>query len=161
MPKIFLFFSLLLFSQLSLAQSLSPEIISSSGANFNSGGSSLSWTIGEPIIDTYNAGSSQLTQGFHQSYLNITAIQPQAIGLEIRAYPNPSQSTVFIEIGGNPESYQLELFNILGQRLQSFEAENSNAISIDLSAYAAGNYLLRISQQNATPIQTFKMQKIK
>jgi len=47
-------------------QSLTPQVIASSGGYFTNGSGSLSWTIGETITETFTAGSSQLTQGFQQ-----------------------------------------------------------------------------------------------
>jgi hypothetical protein len=48
------------------AQSLSPEVIASSGDYYENANASLSWTLGEIATETYSAGGSILTQGFQQ-----------------------------------------------------------------------------------------------
>ena len=48
------------------AQSVSPEVISSSGDYFEGVNGSLSWTLGEIATETYTAGNIILTQGFQQ-----------------------------------------------------------------------------------------------
>lgn len=48
------------------AQSLSPQVIASSGGFFSNGSGSLSWTLGETMTETFTGGSNQLTQGFQQ-----------------------------------------------------------------------------------------------
>ena len=48
------------------AQTTSPEIIASSGAYFSNASGSLSWTLGEPVTETFINGSNILTQGFQQ-----------------------------------------------------------------------------------------------
>ena len=48
------------------AQSLSPEVIASSGDYYENANASLSWTLGEISTETYSAGGNILTQGFQQ-----------------------------------------------------------------------------------------------
>jgi len=48
------------------AQSLSPEVIASSGDYYENANASLSWTLGEIATETYSGGSNILTQGFQQ-----------------------------------------------------------------------------------------------
>lgn len=48
------------------AQSLSPQVIASSGGYYSNGSGSLSWTLGETMTETFTSGSPQLTQGFQQ-----------------------------------------------------------------------------------------------
>lgn len=49
------------------AQSVSPEVISSSGDYYQGVNASLSWTLGEIATETFTAGDVILTQGFQQS----------------------------------------------------------------------------------------------
>ncbi|RLD52070.1 MAG: hypothetical protein DRJ05_17775, partial [Bacteroidetes bacterium] len=48
------------------AQSISPEVIASSGDYYENANASLSWTLGEIATETYSAGGTILTQGFQQ-----------------------------------------------------------------------------------------------
>jgi len=47
------------------------EIISTNGSYDEFSGGSISWTMGEPIIETLSNGSNYLTQGFQQTDLNV------------------------------------------------------------------------------------------
>jgi hypothetical protein len=47
------------------------EIISTNGSYNEFSGGSISWTMGEPIIETQSNGSNDLTQGFQQADLNV------------------------------------------------------------------------------------------
>ncbi len=58
----------LLFPFLLMSQSVSPEVISSSGDYFEGSNASISWTLGEIATETYSNGSVILTQGFQQPY---------------------------------------------------------------------------------------------
>jgi len=44
------------------------QVIASSGAYYESENLSLSWTLGEPVIETFSNGDLTLTQGFQQPY---------------------------------------------------------------------------------------------
>ncbi len=50
------------------AQTLSPQATPSAGGYFTGGGNSLSWTMGEPVTQTFQNGNLVLTQGFQQPY---------------------------------------------------------------------------------------------
>lgn len=66
MKKVCLFSVALLIPFIITAQSVSPEVISSSGDYFEGVNASLSWTLGEIATETYSAGNIILTQGFQQ-----------------------------------------------------------------------------------------------
>jgi len=50
------------------SQSVTPDVIASSGGNYNGSGANLSWTVGELVTETYSAGNTTLTQGFQQTW---------------------------------------------------------------------------------------------
>lgn len=56
-------------------QTLTPEVISSSGGYFENTNASLSWTLGETVTETFSGTNVILTQGFHQPFgIQITGI---------------------------------------------------------------------------------------
>ncbi len=66
MKKVIISLVTILIPLLIAAQSVSPEVISSSGDYFEGPNASLSWTLGEIATETYTAGNIILTQGFQQ-----------------------------------------------------------------------------------------------
>ena len=64
------------------AQSVSPEVIASSGDYYENSNGSLSWTLGEIATETYTAGNIILTQGFQQTY----GIVIHGIDLDVLVY---------------------------------------------------------------------------
>ncbi len=66
----------------SFAQILSPQVIAASGS-YNAGASgSLSWTLGETMVETYSGGGYMLTQGFQQPI----SVAVSGINLNLLAY---------------------------------------------------------------------------
>ena len=60
------------------AQSLKPTVTASCGGYFTGGGKTLSWTMGETITQTLQAGNSKLTQGFQQPDIIVTILNLRA-----------------------------------------------------------------------------------
>ncbi|MBE0641146.1 MAG: hypothetical protein IH599_03870 [Bacteroidales bacterium] len=48
----------------------SHQVVSSGGGQFDNGNISMDFTLGEPVISTFNSGGYILTQGFHQPDTN-------------------------------------------------------------------------------------------
>jgi hypothetical protein len=49
--------------------SFSQQVIATAGSSGSGTGIQLSWTIGEPVIETFTGANNILTQGFHQTLL--------------------------------------------------------------------------------------------
>jgi type IX secretion system substrate protein len=79
-------------------------------------------------------------EGNQAIYGNIFLSVPDASLSEIKIYPNPSSSVIFIESQKDPIT-KIELLNLLGE---SLESATDNTDSIDISDFASGIYLLRI-----------------
>ncbi len=159
MKKLLLLACLLSLTRIASSQTLSPEVIGSSGGHYSSGNSQLSWTVGEAVINTHSSGNFQLTQGFHQPYINISAFDNLTSGaINVSVFPNPTDDLIALQISSSG-NYSIQIFDILGRNLENKKVENSTLIEFDISEYAAGNYLMRISSEDNALIQTLKIQK--
>jgi hypothetical protein len=136
------------------------EVISSGGSHFSGSGVSLSWTIGEPVIETLTNGSYTLTQGFHQGKLSSTAVDNTPLpGLNMVVYPNPFNSILNIKVDeGDYANLHYSLFSVDGKVLANKKLSN-DLTQIDMEKYTSGNYLLRIHKKNGEPLRTFKVVK--
>lgn len=140
----------------------SPSVLASSGGDGSSSTHQVSWTIGEPMIETYSTTNHQLTQGFHQTNLTITPIIKINTHLTITAYPNPTSSSVTIEIDPTerPENLQLSVSDCLGRKLfQKQLSTSSNAHQIDLTNYPLGIYLVNLINEDNQTISTYQIIK--
>lgn len=156
-----LFITLLCFLiRLSEAQTLKPDIIATSGDYYSNTTGSLSWTMGEPIIETYADGNNILTQGFQQSSYSITAVgevNPPAINVSV--YPNPFTSVVNIRNDEN-KPLRIEALDMQGKTVCLKTIETGEG-PINLSMLADEIYLLRVNDEKGKLLATFKIQKIK
>ncbi|CAN5424819.1 hypothetical protein BH10BAC1_BH10BAC1_18510 [soil metagenome] len=129
------------------AQSISPEVIATSGTTFSDGTNTLDWTLGEPATNTFNAGSDMLTQGFHQPELMVTAIETLEPA-SLSVFPNPTISSLNVQFATQQNVCKVELFTMEGKLLESKIYNNTALSVIDMHDYTAGNYLLYITDNN-------------
>jgi hypothetical protein len=91
----------LLFAPMALhSQSIDNNVIVSSGGSLEDNGYILSWSIGEPIVETLVSANNMITQGFHQAFplgLSVSAVNelPGSV-IAVSVYPNPTVDVIFI-----------------------------------------------------------------
>ena len=148
---VLLVFTLIIFSGFSKAQSISPSVISTSGAFFSNGSGMLSATIGEmSMVETYNSGTSILTQGFQQAFDFVNSIDHPQVPNEntINIFPNPASGNITIEVlqvsGGE---WEVSIFDAIGKLvLKAKTALNSlsNKMEIATQGLTNGMYLVEV-----------------
>jgi hypothetical protein len=153
-------FVYLLFAGILLnAQSFSQTVLSTAGDHFQNGSAALSWTIGEPVINSLENGSVKLTQGFHQPYLTVSSVNETENDNLVRVYPNPTNAVLNIDFTLSG-AYSAELFDLLGRKLKAFNIIG-NHFELDLNEYPAANYLLRCYNSENKTLTITKIQKIR
>jgi hypothetical protein len=143
------------------AQSVSPDVISSGGDFFSSLSGSVSWTLGEPMGETYSAPNHFLTQGFQQTW-GIGASVGGSDPVNAEVYPNPTSDFVYLQFGDRASgSYVIEVFNTLGQQLsaQNFTATPSAKATVSLASFADGIYFISVKKADGTQTSTYRITK--
>jgi hypothetical protein len=135
------------------------QVLSSTGGSGQNTSGSISYTLGELVIETRNDGSRVLTQGFHQTEILVTALHELSnTDIPIVAYPNPTHDFVTLKFEyseiGNIEYILLDLRG----RLLFREKLTGNEAKISFQSYGPGCYFIKVSV-NGKEIQTFKILK--
>ena len=141
------------------AQSVTPQVVATSGDFYNGSSASLSWTLGEVAVDTYIGSSNQLTQGFQQPEIRFSELEDFAQDLVVSLYPNPASSLVNLQIANNSETLQLEMYDASGKLILSDAYVSNENHPIYLTGLADGFYLLKISSPTTGHLKTLKIQK--
>lgn len=155
-------FSLILFSAIhySIAQSLSPQVISTSGASFANGSNQLDWTLGELSTSSLTNGSNSISQGFHQTNLNVTSIDNFDDTYRLTIFPNPAIDILQIQFEKANEKNLIELYSTEGKLLLTQESNYATLCQIDMSKYDIGTYLVKIHNKN-TKGKSYRIVKLK
>jgi hypothetical protein len=158
MKKELIFISLYLIGQLIHGQN-QEQVVSSSGGNGQNGDTSIEWTLGETMINSFSAGNILLTQGFHQPSLKVTAIKTlDGIPFTVETYPNPTNELLLIQLeNAAMQNFHYELYDMNGKVLEQDELD-SNITAINMVNYPVGVYLLKVMQLNKE-IKTFEIVK--
>ena len=155
-----LFIIVLVLSLFGLNRLQSQQLISSGGGDYNGENVSLSWSLGEPIIETLSNGPVVLTQGFHQSFTSSNSILDLAEpSLSLKIYPNPTAGN--LNLLTKSESFstmQFSLHNMEGKAI-SHGLVKSDLTKIEMYTYPHGIYLLRIVKKSGEPVQSFRVVK--
>ncbi len=158
----FCFLLLILWSSAGFSQTISRQVIGTAGDYSENSGFSVSWTIGEPVTETFASDNYTLYQGFQQGDYVVEI--PEGTNdifnnFDINIYPNPAGDFLVVNIK-NPDnkSFELDLFSLNGKKILSAQINPfSKEKYLNLSKLATGTYIIKIIRNNN--IQTFKLIK--
>ena len=128
------------------AQSLTPIVIASSGGFFTTGSGSVSATVAEmTMVETFNAASSMITQGFQQPDDGTLSIDETTLA-EVSIYPNPTNGQFSLTIDASVNgSASVSIYDLLGQSVHEREIAVSSGLNrmlFDIRGCSPGVYLL-------------------
>jgi hypothetical protein len=123
------------------------EVIGTAGDFHQNSNVSVSWTIGEPVIETYTTGNAVLTQGFQQPILvSVSIYENPELNFEINAFPNPTSDYLNVVISGrNYDKMIYSLFDVSGKLIDSRHIVSENT-EVIFSHLPVAVYVLRIIQ---------------
>ena len=135
------------------------EAVSTAGNYGKTTSGSLSWTVGEPVIETITDGTNTLTQGFQQSKLTVTTINDLKVsGIELSVYPNPTHDFLSIEVKADKQrDFQINLFDINGKLILQ-KMMTGNKQTIKMQNYKSATYILKVIDDKKE-IRTYQIVK--
>jgi hypothetical protein len=163
---VYFFISMLLFPELSFAQRIDRNVCSSSGKYASNSGIAINYDIGEPIVFTGSGSNVISSQGFVQPDQEIiTFSSSSSLLMNMRAFPNPVNDQLYLEINGSLliSDLQLEIFDIYGKKTKIEYDQSSSFLdpefSLNFSLYKAGVYFIQVSSLMNHFSETFKVIK--
>ncbi len=136
------------------------EVVSTAGCYGETSSGSLSWTVGEAVVETITDGSNSLTQGFQQSRLVVTAIHElPGLDFTISVFPNPASDFLTVKVEKNDKLTHLMylMYDINGKLLlqKMFEGKE---ITIFMRHFKPSTYILKVTEDNKE-VKTFRIIK--
>lgn len=157
MKKSLLFVVLCLFLKTYTLQA--QKIIATAGGHAASTSHQLSWTLGESIVNTHIAPDLNVTQGFHQSVIRLTALKTLNESIRLNLYPNPTTSYVNIDIDQteDTENWIVQVSDIQGKQLLQKKVNSSE--QLNFVNFAEGTYIITIQNQDKQILNSYKVIK--
>ena len=147
----------LLFSTLLNAQQL--EVVNSGGGYHENSEGSITFSIGEVIIETIAHGDLCFTQGFCQANVTVTAVNEiPGLDYELIAYPNPTKNYVILKITREKLSdLKYYLFDMHGKLIKT-EQVKATETTIPFNFLIPSTYYLKVID-GQIEVKTFKIVK--
>lgn len=148
------------------SQSISNQVVSTSGSSGSGGGLFVDFTVGEIVVQSLSSSNYIVTQGFHQTYIeNVSVDNQPGLQVKIELYPNPTADEVTVQLSGEELPDMLaSLYDATGRMLMSrllFEGNQQSAtLKVDVRSLAAGTYYIQLQNDKQQPVKTLKVQKI-
>ncbi len=141
------------------SQTISPQVIASTGSHFTGANHQLSWTLGEPVISTLVMGNSVLTQGFHQPFNQVfTSVTSVEDVFAVQVFPNPCENILNV-LFSKPAVVELNLCDALGKQIFTQPINEMKKAEINLGFLSNGIYLLEIKNTSGQMLQLLKVFK--
>lgn len=90
--------------------------------------------------------------------ITITSVYKNALGQQVKIYPNPAQDYLYIDIPGNSTALSYSVINMIGQIVIQDNINDSNK-RVDVSTLNSGVYFISIHKDQNGIIKTVKMIK--
>jgi hypothetical protein len=142
-------------------QSLELSVLTSDGDFVSGKSATLSWTLGEIVIETYAAEDHYLTQGFQQPFYELmTSLEPETEEFNVHIYPNPATDHVYIDItmGTRLSCYHVEMIDLTGETVYRSELLcDPFHQSISLAHVSSSLVLIRITGESGEILKKGKI----
>ena len=163
--KIKMIFLLFVFIRLTGFSQLSDHfVITSAGDYYIGSNATLSWTLGEPVIEYNTSKNHSLTQGFQQVFFlgtdlpEISSNSPPQVSI----YPIPVEDVLHVEISTPSTSvFLIELYDLMGQLVYFNEAEGVQIhMKIPMSQFVSNLFFLKLTNKVNNEVKIVKVLKI-
>jgi hypothetical protein len=148
---------LLLISSIGQAQSISKQVIGTSGKTLTNSNLKLSYTVGEPVVGLMTAGGNQLGNGYYPALdIQALSVEDNIMDVQLKVYPNPTSQSLYVT---HPEmnSFGITIVDLNGKQLYSGTINKEEPL--DVSNYTQGMYLVTIENTTTNKKNTYKIIK--
>ena len=155
--RIFFVFLVMVYSNTALSQTISKQVVGTSGNTISNSNLKVSWTIGEPVVGLMTAGGKQLGNGYHPSHnVQALSVEESLLDVQLKIYPNPTSQMLYIS---HPElnSFLIKISDLNGKLIYSSSINKEEPL--DISNYSQGMYLVTIENKENNKTNTYKIIK--
>lgn len=144
------------------AQSISKQVVGSSGESLSNGNYTINFTVGEPIVGMVENGES-IQQGFWAELFSDGTLSVSKVTNEnsISVFPNPVVNYLNFHFKQSEAvNYVVNLYDINGKEVlkANLQSQNQNS-QLNISQLADGMYVLTIDSKETNYSQSIKIIK--
>ena len=132
------------------------EVISTQGETLSNSQGSISYSVGEVVINTETDGDYDITQGFHQANWTFVGIEDFSPSYEASIFPNPTSELLNIKTELFDDVEYL-LYDVNGKQILKGKLTGKQT-SIQVNHLSTGSYSLTLRNEEQN-LKTFKLVK--
>jgi hypothetical protein len=134
------------------------QVTATQGGYLETQDGSVSWTLGETVIETFSAKGQTLYQGFQQCTFYLVPVGvAKELTFEISAYPNPVTEYVALTVG-KTTGIHFRIYDLDGKLLK-IQNINNKVTFIEFNSLKPATYILKIFD-GENEVRTFKIIKL-
>ena len=137
---VFISLLLLIFPYFSRCQ----EVVANSGEHFSYANGSMSFTLGELLVETVSFPNGILTQGFHQTFDSSSGLTEKNSPI-FSVFPNPTIDAFQVNVPPSIQITEVTLLDGAGRRVKNLFYLFSSEIQVDISNLSQGCYHLYLT----------------
>lgn len=136
------------------------SVIASAGKTIFNNSIQLEFTIGEPLISSFEEGDIKVSSGF----FSVSPISGTNTGTKVnntiqwKVFPNPATSVITIDNKGVSTQNIFSIYNVSGILMK--QGQVSQQEQINLQSFPDGLYILHLFETNTLQTESFKIEKI-
>jgi len=134
---------------LTFGQKIDRQVIAAAGDHLEAASTSITWTLGELVTESFTSGNLFLSQGFQQGNMEVTSIRGIQADFELKAYPNPVMDILIVETEKLDLKYRL--IDMDGKVLK-IGTINSSSYELDFTGFPSGMYFLWVEENQTHKI---------
>lgn len=136
------------------------ENLTVTGGNIQNDNGFASISIGQLFYSHNESNSGSETQGVQQTFeINVITNIDAESAFEIKAFPNPVQNSLSLQVNPSSKKLHLKIYSIDGILLMTTKIKGEQT-TIDFQNFPASTYFMHI-QENSKEIKCFKIVKTK
>lgn len=127
------------------------SVVASDGGYYIGTQGTLSWTLGEPVSETYISISNQFTQGFQQNYEKFLGLEEVDSDISFSIYPNPCTSSLSMQFDKEAEMF-IRIHDQQGRQIELTEITFGSGVEevrFDIRDLAVGTYILQVELKDS------------
>ena len=147
----------LLVATMGYSQTISKQVVGTSGKTLTNSNLKLSYTVGEPVVGLMTAGGNQLGNGYYPAMdLQTLSVEDNVLDVQLKVYPNPTSQSLYVT---HPEmnSFGITIVDLNGKQLYSGIINKEQPF--DVSSYTQGMYLVTVENTITNKKNTYKIIK--
>ena len=147
----------LLVATMGYSQSISKQVVGTSGKTLTNSNLKLTYTVGEPVVGLMTAVGNQLGNGYYPAMdLQTLSVEDNVLDVQLKVYPNPTSKSLYVT-HPNMSSFGITIVDLNGKQLYSGTINKDEPL--DVSGFTQGMYLVTVENAIANKKNTYKIIK--